>query len=38
MIASIFLLGMCALAGGYVGYIIRNISVNGANQTIESKA
>lgn len=37
MIVSIFLLGMCALAGGYVGYIIRDISVNGANQTIESK-
>lgn len=37
MIANVFLLGMCALAGGYVGYIIRDISVNGANQTIESK-
>lgn len=37
MITNIFILGMCALAGGYVGYIIRDITVNDTNRTIECK-
>lgn len=37
MITNIFILGMCALAGGYVGYIIRDVSVDNNHQTSESK-
>lgn len=35
MITNIFILGMCAVAGGYVGYIIRDISANDDHQPVK---